>query len=614
MQSVLRRLVAVVSATALSASLVFIATGPPAEAAPATSPADQSVQTAAAKSAAKKPAKTSALEKRRSKAVKTPKLKWYSCLEYAKCTTVKVPLDYDKPKGKKVELALLKVPARNQKKKIGSLFVNPGGPGGSGTEIAYYSPEILSPAVTDRFDVVGMDPRGIAFSDNVKCFPSARQNDPVLATIGSVWFPYGSKEEKRLTKAYDKHAKACSTTGKPLSASMSTAQVARDMDLMRRAVGDKKLSYLGVSYGSYLGEVYANLYPDRIRAIAIDGVIDPVQWAGTKKSQSTPVWQRIKSAEGASRALNRALVLCDRAGETKCSFAAGNPVANFEKLAQQLRKTPVIGIDPDTGEEVVITYAEFVGTILAMLYSQSYGPEMVTEFAAGTWDLLYGPSDGAGGKATQDNAVRTVLTLQKAAKNNSTPPKLPGKALGFPYNNGLDATTSVVCTDSRQSKNLRSFPKMAKDADKQAPYFGRLWLWNTASCSSKKWTAKDEDSYRGPFTKRTSAPVLIVGNYWDPATNYSGAVATSKRMPNSRLLLSNSWGHIAYGTSSCATKAVDDYLLSKRLPAKGTVCVGDYVPFTEDLEGPDDEGKALAAKLAKAKRPIAVPPMKLSLR
>ena len=259
MRSIPRRLAAVVSTASLSASLVFIATGPPAEAAPVP-------RTDAATS---KAAKTSKLEARRSKAVKTPKLKWYSCLGYAKCATVKVPLDYDKPKGKKVELALLKVPARNQKKKIGSLFVNPGGPGGSGTEIASYSPEILSPAVTDRFDVVGMDPRGIAFSDNVRCFRSARQNDPMLAKITSTAFPYGSKEEKTLTKAYDKHAKACSTTGKPLSASMSTAQVARDMDLMRRAVGDKKLTYLGVSYGSYLGEVYANLYPDRIRALAI---------------------------------------------------------------------------------------------------------------------------------------------------------------------------------------------------------------------------------------------------------------------------------------------------------------------------------------------------------
>ena len=609
MRTVPRRLIVMVSTMALSAGLMTVATGPPAQAAPATAP-----EATAAKASSKKTAKTSAREKRRSKAVKTPKLKWYSCYGHAKCATVKVPLDYDKPKGKKVELAVLKVPAKNQKKKIGSLFINPGGPGGSGTEIAYYSPEFLSPAVTSRFDVVGLDPRGIAFSKNVQCFPSARQNDPVLAKIASVPFPYGTKQEKALTKAYDKHAKACSTTGKPLSTSMSTAQVARDMDVLRRAVGDKKLTYLGFSYGSYLGEVYANLYPDRVRAIAIDGVLDPVQWAGTKKSQSTPVGQRLKSAQGASKALNRALVLCDRAGEAKCRFAAGNPVANFEKIAQRLRKAPAVSIDPDTGEQIVITYADFVSTHLSMLYSQSYAPELVTEFAAAVWDMLYGPADGAAGKAAHDQGVRTVLTLQKAVQDNNTPPKLPGKAYAFPYNNAHDAFTSVICTDSRNSKNLRSFPKIAKKADKQAPYFGRLWLWNSADCSSKKWTAKDEDSYRGTFSKRTSSPVLIVGNYWDPATNYQGAVSTSKRMPNSRLLRSSSWGHTAYGTSNCATSAIDNYLLSKRLPAKGKVCVSDYVPFTEDLEEPEDGARVLASKLAKAQNPIAVPPIRPDLR
>ena len=164
-----RRLFAMASAVALTAGLLSVSPAPSAEAAG--------------------PSSTSKVEKRRSKAVKTPKLNWYTCYGYAKCATVKVPLDYDKPKGKKVDLALLKVPAKNQKKKIGTLFVNPGGPGGSGTEIAYYSSYIFSPAVTDRFDVVGFDPRGIAFSQNVKCFPSARKSDPVLNTINSTAFP-----------------------------------------------------------------------------------------------------------------------------------------------------------------------------------------------------------------------------------------------------------------------------------------------------------------------------------------------------------------------------------------------------------------------------------------
>jgi pimeloyl-ACP methyl ester carboxylesterase len=570
---------------ALTAGLVSVSTAPSADAATSS---------------------TSKVEKRRSKAVKTPKLNWYTCYGYAKCATVKVPLDYDKPKGKKVELAVLKVPAKNQKKKIGSLFVNPGGPGGSGTEIAYASPYFLSRAVTDRFDVVGFDPRGVAFSKNVKCFSSPRNAAPVLNTINSAAFPYGAKQEKAFKKAYDKHAKGCSTTGKPLSGAMSTAEVARDMDLLRRAVGDKKLTYLGFSYGSYLGEVYANLYPDRVRALAIDGVLDPVKWAGTKKTQSTPIGARLGSAEGAYKALNRALVLCDRAGDTKCAFAAGNPVANYEKIAQRLRKAPLVEIDPDTGDRYVTTYADFVGITLGLLYSQYYGPEMVTEFA----DYLGELTGVSPATAPRAQTVRELIKLEKSLKDQQQRKALPGTRLGFPYDNSLDAFQTIACTDSRNSKNLASYATLANAADQRAPYFGRLWLWNLAGCSSTKWTVKDEDAYRGPFTKRTATPVLIVGNYWDPATNYAGAVSTSKRLPNSRLVSSNSWGHTAYGTSPCATQAVDTYLLTKKVPAKGKVCTGDYTPFQELL----DTDSTAKSKALKQNSPVAIPPTKPGLR
>ena len=460
--------------------------------------------------------------------------------------------------------------------------------------------------MTDRFDVVGFDPRGVAFSKNVKCFSSPRKAAPVLNTITSAAFPYGAKQEKAFANAYDKHAKGCSTTGKPLSGAMSTAEVARDMDLLRRAVGDKKLTYLGFSYGSYLGEVYANLYPDRVRALAIDGVLDPVKWAGTKKTQSTPIGARLGSAEGASKALNRALVLCDRAGETKCAFAAGNPVTNYEKIAQRLRRAPVVEIDEETGDRYVTTYADFVGITLGMLYSQYYGPEMVTEFAAYLGELT-GVSPATAPRA---QTVRALITLEKSVKDQQQRRTLPGTRLGFPYDNGLDTFQTIACTDSRNSKNLARYATLANAADKRAPYFGRLWLWNLAGCSSKKWTVKDEDAYRGPFTKKTATPVLIVGNYWDPATNYAGAVSTSKRLPNSRLVSSNSWGHTAYGTSECATQAVDTYLLTKKVPAKGKVCTGDYTPFQELL---DTESTA-NSKALKRNSPVAIPPTKPGLR
>jgi len=246
-------------------------------------------------------------------------------------------MDYDKPLGAATEVSVLRVKARNQKAKLGSLFVNPGGPGGSGAAFAYFSPQFLGTKLLDRFDIVGLDPRGTNFSDQVKCFTSNATQNKALAGM-NVAFPDTASQEKAYVASSRAFGKACSTTGRPLSASMSTAEVARDMDVLRRAVGDKKLSYLGFSYGTYLGQVYANMYPERVRAVAIDGVLDPVAWAGTPATAGIPQTARIKSGEGAAKALHEILVRCDKVGGKKCRFAPGNPVANYELVARRHKR------------------------------------------------------------------------------------------------------------------------------------------------------------------------------------------------------------------------------------------------------------------------------------
>ena len=146
--------------------------------------------------------------------------------------------------------------------------------------------------------------------------------------------------------------------------------------------------------------------------------------------------------------------------------------------------------------------------------------------------------------------VRQLIKLEKSLKEQQQRRTLPGTRLGFPYDNSLDAFQTIVCTDSRNSRTWPVTPTLAKAADKQAPYFGRLWLWNLAGCSARSGRSKTRTPTAARSPSRPATPVLIVGNYWDPATNYAGAVSTSKRLPNSRLLSSNSWGHTAYGTSA----------------------------------------------------------------
>ena len=521
---------------------------------------------------------TSAAESRRVDAVPTPKLGWYKCYSYAECATVQLPLDYDQPHGPTIEIAVLRVKAKDQQHKIGSLFLNPGGPGGSGTGIALDAPYFLSDSLLQRFDIVGVDPRGIGASTNVRCFKSVADQTAVLDLL-NVAFPFTRTEEQAYVKGSKLLGKACSSTGKPVSGAMSTAETARDMDVIRRAVGDKKLNYLGFSYGTALGQYYANMFPDRFRALVVDGVIDPGAWVGNTRQILD---ERMHSAEGAYRSLREILERCDKAGEAYCAFAAGDPVVNFDIIAQKLRAKPLV-ITDENGT-YTITYATFIGAILGTMYSPDAG-NGVTQIAAEIWAALNGGST---------TAVADRIQAARA-----------GKGYDFPYQNGFEAFSGVTCTDGLHPDDAGYWPSVAARRDQQAPYFGRAWAWVTSQCARDTWTVRDEDAYLGPFDRQTAAPVLVVGSFWDPATNYDAAVASSRLLPNSRLLSSNNWGHTGYGTGPCVTAAIDAYLLTGNPPKEGTVCTDAPQPFTEPL--PDGTATTVAATTGKRLPPVATP-------
>ena len=500
--------------------------------------------------------RTSSVERRRVDAVATPKLRWYSCYGWGECATAKVPLDYDRPHGKQVSLALLRVKARDQKHRIGSLFVNPGGPGGSSVSMALAAPYFMSDALLDRFDVVGMDPRGIGFSDQVNCFADASRQGPAMAAL-NIGFPWGGAQERAFVKAAGQEARGCSTTGRELAGAMSTAEVARDMDVMRRAVGDRKLTYLGFSYGTALGQYYANMFPDRFRAIAVDGVINPQAWVGTAATAGQVQDDRLRSADGAWKALAELLRRCGVAGKDKCAFSE-SPMRRFRELTERLKRSPLT-VGGDT-----ITYALFIGMVLSALYQPDAG-DQVTALAAELYQMT---TPGAAPSRTQLTATGERIGRLRRA---------------FPYDNSFDAYAAVMCTDGRHPASGASWANAAARADNRATYFGRAWAWASVQCARDNWTVHDEDAYTGPFAKHTKSPVLIVGSFWDPATNYADAVKSAKLLPNSRLLSSDNWGHTAYGTSACATNLTDRYLLSRVLPAVGTTCVGDQQPFETPL-------------------------------
>jgi pimeloyl-ACP methyl ester carboxylesterase len=508
-----------------------------------------------------------------------PRLDWASCgegFEAFQCATAIVPLDYDRPKGRQITLALARLPASDPSRRIGSLFLNPGGPGGSGVDMVLQGgPFLFSDKVRARFDLVGFDPRGIIRSTPLRCYETF---DDALADLAPMAFPVTRAEERIWVRADRAVARACAERGGPILNHMSTANVARDMDLLRRAVGDAKLTYAGYSYGSYLGATYANLFPGRVRALVVDGVLDPVAWSTGRGDQARtlPFSTRLRSAKGAYATLNEFLRLCD-AGGPNCAFSDGNPKRRFARLAHRLLRQPVQVVDPD-GVLVTITYADMVGITLGGLYDTAVWPDLAN-FLQALWEAS---SPRAVGASLQALRARLGVGLQQE--------DYPNFVEGFP---------GVACSETHNPRSVRAWSRAARAQDRQYPYFGRPWTWTSSIC--QPWPGWDRDHYDGPWDHTTANPVLVVGNLFDPATPYHGAVTVDRLLPRSRLLTLAGWGHTSLFASACIDRHVNTYLLTTRVPPRGTVCAPTVVPFTQPPA-------AQAQRAAGASKAALIPP------
>src|SRR5215468_6277217 len=284
---------------------------------------------------------TAAAAARLADRVPTPVLRWTACRKADQCATAELPLDYNDPRGAKVKVALLRIRAKDPRDRLGTVFVNPGGPGDSARDWAALLPQALPKVILDRFDVVGADPRGVGGSTRIRCFATKAEKLRTLAPFTATPFPGTPAQQRSWIGAAQALGRACSTMGRPIAPAMDTTQDALDMDVLRRAVGDRKLTYFGESYGSYLGLVYANMFPGRVRAVAIDGIVGPQALAGTPATADVPLFDRMGSAAASYRALHELLELCQRAGRSRCSFADANTPARFAALAARLRAHPL---------------------------------------------------------------------------------------------------------------------------------------------------------------------------------------------------------------------------------------------------------------------------------
>jgi pimeloyl-ACP methyl ester carboxylesterase len=495
-----------------------------------------------------------------SAAAPVPVLDWQPCPDSGQrgfdCATAHAPLDYSDPQGATIELAVIRHLATDPANRLGTLFVNPGGPGGPGTVQLPQYLGFFPATLSARFDLISWDPRGVGASTAVLCFATLEDEQKFFAGLPD-GFPVGRAERRAWISLYARFGLRCAESNGDLLKHVSTTDTAKDLDLLRQAVGDPQLNFLGISYGTFLGAIYANLFPDKVRTMVLDGNLDPVAWTnGGDDDASVSLALRLGSDTASAKTLDAFLTLCGQAAISQCAFSAGSASATKAKwtiLLRRLRENPVtVGSPPQT-----FTYAALVTYIGA-------------ETATGATPALALPLQ------TWTPAAELLQALWNASLEPSVLVSETATALATPPEWRL----AVLCGESPNPRHPDAYPALAALAYAQAGDVGPAWVWgNDEPCAG--WPATASDRYVGPWNQPTANPVLVIGNLFDPETPYEGSVAMAHELAHARLLTVDGYGHTALlNPSTCANDYVSRYVVDGTLPPPGTVCPQDQQPFT----------------------------------
>jgi pimeloyl-ACP methyl ester carboxylesterase len=456
-------------------------------------------------------------------------LSWQGC-GTGQCAELTVPLDYAKPDGDTIRISVLRMRATKPKERLGSLVVNPGGPGGSGVDYARAADFIVGKPVRQRFDVVGFDPRGVQRSEPVQCLP-----DPQMDTfLGQDPTPDNAGEEKAFMASGAEFGKACVANTGPLAAHVSTVDAAKDMDILRSALGDAKLNYLGKSYGTFLGATYAGLFPKLVGRFVLDGVVPP---------DATPEELALGQAEGFERATRAWAGSCVEEGGCPLGSSVDAVMASLRALLKQLDAQPI----PVRGDARVTQLTEgWAATGVAQaMYDQ------------GQWSTL---TDALGKAQAGDGTALMELADAYATRDRS----------GRYTTNLLEAYYAVTCLDDPDSPDPATYEERARSFTAKAPTWGPFMAWGSAPCG--EWPVKS-DAKPHTISAQGSGPIVVIGTTRDPATPYEGSVRLRDQLANGRLITFDGDGHTAYGRSnSCVDNAVNDYYTQGKAPADNTKC------------------------------------------
>ncbi|PZQ89629.1 MAG: alpha/beta hydrolase [Leifsonia xyli] len=456
-------------------------------------------------------------------------LRWTGCGNGMQCTTATAPLDWKDPGGDTIKLALIRQPATGGDAK-GSLLVNPGGPGGSGVDFIRNSIDFATSETLQReFDVVGFDPRGVGQSTPISCTADPAELDDYI--YGIVPGELGSDERIALTEQKNAaFGRGCQEHTGALLANVDTESAARDLDLLRAALGDRTLDYLGYSYGTYLGARYAELFPSKAGRLVLDGALDP---------SASEFEVNLAQARGFESALGAYLTDC--LSRKQCPFSGSVEEARtrIAGLLRGLDERPIAAADGR-----MLGSSTMFSAILLPLYNQA---------SWGNLDALFDEAFAGG----------TGIAFQLADFYNNR------ASDGSYTSNGTEAFISINCLDYPSDGDPATMRAEAAQLAEAAPVFGPWMAYGGTLCPQWPFRSSVE---RGPITAPGSPDILVVGTTNDPATPYVWAQALAAQLEKGHLVTRKGEGHTAYGESECVTRVADAFLVDGTVPASDPMC------------------------------------------
>lgn len=460
---------------------------------------------------------------------------WGRCGDGLQCTTIKAPIDWDSPADGAIDLALIKHVATGTKQ--GSILLNPGGPGGSGWDYVYYSgDQVAGASVVDAFDVVGWDPRGVGQSTGVKCYTDDKDKDEQLyGTFDSPYDTQGWIDE--LTVDMEAYAKACEANTGELLGNLDAASNAKDMDMMRALLGDKKLNYLGYSYGTYFGAVYAELFPQNVGRFVLDGAVDPLQ----------SDFESLKfQMAGFDSGLRAYMQSCLDSGE--CPFT-GDVDTALGQVRSVLDTVDAKGLVNFDGR--VLDSATLATAIIENLYSETYWTDLTQMFT----------------ELQQGDPTLTFTSADYYNQRGSN---------GSYDSNANDVYIAATCADGDFRTDDESTLDRIAEIDEFAPILGKYATYDdfaVLDTACTHWPFGRGADLPSTFEAKGAGPILVIGTTNDPATPYASSVSLADQLSSGVLITHTGEGHTVYNQGvACVDDVVDAYFVSGTVPASDPMC------------------------------------------